>query len=115
MNSEKCGVCYKESEYKTVCDHSYCMGCLSRLVKCGVCKTPLIRAKLCEEIKGRNVMEVFLPDIPKSIPMDIPKSLPKSFWCSKGGYALPFMYVRYDEKLVLIDVRTGETSAVDIP
>jgi hypothetical protein len=53
--TELCPICIeKPAEYYTECGHNYCIGCLSRIKKCAMCRKPLMRANLCVEIKSKN-------------------------------------------------------------
>lgn len=52
---ELCPICIENpAEYYTECGHCYCLGCLSRIKKCAMCRKSLLRSKLCIEIKNRN-------------------------------------------------------------
>lgn len=49
---ELCPICMEKSEeYFTECNHSFCIGCLCKIKKCAMCRKPLLREKLCKEIK----------------------------------------------------------------
>lgn len=53
-----CPICIENcSTHFTECNHSYCIGCLSRIKICAMCRNPLQRAKLYNEIK-RKVTKV---------------------------------------------------------
>jgi hypothetical protein len=53
-----CPICIENcSTYFTECNHSYCIGCLSRIKICAMCRNTLQRAKLCNEIT-RKVTKV---------------------------------------------------------
>ena len=52
---ELCPICIeKPAEYFTECGHCYCIGCLSRIKKCAMCRKSLIRTKVCIEIKSNK-------------------------------------------------------------
>lgn len=52
---ELCPICIEKSaEYFTECNHSFCIGCLCKIKKCAMCRKPLLREKLCKEIKMHN-------------------------------------------------------------
>ena len=52
---ELCPICIEnKAEYYTECGHCYCIGCLSRIKKCDMCRKSLIRNKLCIEIKSNK-------------------------------------------------------------
>lgn len=47
-----CPICIEnKAEYYTECGHCYCIGCLSRIEKCALCRKSLIHTKLCIEIR----------------------------------------------------------------
>jgi hypothetical protein len=49
---ELCPICIENpATYYTECGHCYCIGCLSRIKKCAMCRNPLQKAKLCIQIK----------------------------------------------------------------
>lgn len=49
---ELCPICIESPvTYFTECNHGYCVGCLSRIKKCAMCRNPLQRAKICIQIK----------------------------------------------------------------
>lgn len=49
---ELCPICWeKPSEYNAGCGHNYCLICLLKINKCGLCRKELIKIKLCNEIK----------------------------------------------------------------
>jgi hypothetical protein len=49
---ELCPICIENpAEIITICNHTFCICCLSRITKCAICRSPLQRAKLCIEIK----------------------------------------------------------------
>lgn len=53
--NELCPICIENpAEYYTECGHCYCIGCLSRIKKCAMCRKSLIRTKLCLEIKSNK-------------------------------------------------------------
>lgn len=55
MENDLCPICIENpAEYYTECGHCYCIGCLSRIKKCAMCRKSLIRVKLCIEIKSKN-------------------------------------------------------------
>lgn len=50
-----CPICiHNSAEYYTECGHSYCIGCLSRIKKCALCRKLLLRANLCVEITAKK-------------------------------------------------------------
>ncbi len=50
-----CPICIENpATYYTECGHCYCIGCLSRIKKCAMCRNPLQKAKLCIEIKSNK-------------------------------------------------------------
>lgn len=50
---EICPICIENpAEYYTECGHCYCIGCLSRIKKCAMCRKSLLRSQLCLEIKS---------------------------------------------------------------
>ena len=52
---ESCPVCIENpAEYYTECGHCYCVGCLSRIKKCSMCRKSLMRTQLCIEIKSNK-------------------------------------------------------------
>ena len=52
MNDEVCPICIENhAEYYTECGHRYCVGCLSRIKTCAICRKSLIRSQLCDQIK----------------------------------------------------------------
>jgi hypothetical protein len=52
---ELCPICIDgEALYFTECGHKYCIGCLSRITKCAMCRKPLLRSNLCVDIKRNN-------------------------------------------------------------
>lgn len=49
---ELCPICIeKPAEYFTECNHGYCIGCLSHISRCAMCRNALQRAKICIQIK----------------------------------------------------------------
>lgn len=49
---ELCPICIeKPAEYYTECGHCYCIGCLSRISRCAMCRNQLQRAEICIQIK----------------------------------------------------------------
>lgn len=53
--NELCPICIEnKAEYYTECNHGYCIGCLSHIKKCAMCRKSLIRTKLCIEIKSNK-------------------------------------------------------------
>lgn len=51
-----CPICIDNpAEYYTECGHCYCIGCLSRIKKCAMCRNQLLRVKLCIQIQ-RNII-----------------------------------------------------------
>lgn len=51
---ELCPICIENpAEYYTECGHCYCIGCLSRINKCAMCRKSLLRAKICVQIKQK--------------------------------------------------------------
>ena len=59
---ELCPICIdKEADVFTECNHGYCVSCLCRIKKCAMCRNPLQRAKLCNQIKQK--VELINPDI----------------------------------------------------
>jgi hypothetical protein len=58
---ELCPICIdKEADVFTECNHGYCVSCLCRIKKCAMCRNPLQRAKLCNQIKQK--VELINPD-----------------------------------------------------
>ena len=58
---ELCPICIdKEAVVFTECNHGYCVSCLCRIKKCAMCRNPLQRAKLCNQIKQK--VELINPD-----------------------------------------------------
>jgi hypothetical protein len=52
---EICPICIENSaEYYTECGHCYCIGCLSRIKKCAMCRKSLLKTQLCIEIKSNT-------------------------------------------------------------
>jgi hypothetical protein len=50
-----CSICLEERElYYTECNHRYCITCLSKIHNCAICRSPLLRHKLCAEIKSKQ-------------------------------------------------------------
>ena len=48
----ECPVCLdKEVEIIVECNHGYCISCISRIKKCCLCRKPLLRHKLCNNLK----------------------------------------------------------------
>ena len=51
---ELCPICIeKPAENYTECGHSYCIGCLSRIKSCSICRKSLLRTQLCEDIRSK--------------------------------------------------------------
>ena len=47
-----CPICIeKPAKNYTECGHSYCIGCLSRIKRCAMCRKSLLRTQLCRDIK----------------------------------------------------------------
>ena len=59
-------ICLDEPElYYTECNHGYCITCLSKINKCAICRSPLLRHKLCTEIKRKKTfIELYTLDTP---------------------------------------------------
>lgn len=54
--SELCSICLEKSIlWHTECNHKYCINCLCRIKKCAMCRNPLQRAKICEQINKNNI------------------------------------------------------------
>ena len=52
--TELCPICIENpAEYYTECGHCYCIGCLSRIKKCAMCRKSLLRKKICFQIKQK--------------------------------------------------------------
>lgn len=52
--TELCPICIeKPAYYYTECNHGYCIGCLSRIKKCAMCRKDLLREKLCKGIREK--------------------------------------------------------------
>jgi hypothetical protein len=52
---ELCPICIEnEALYFTECGHGYCITCLCRINKCGLCRKSLLRSTLCVEIKRKE-------------------------------------------------------------
>ena len=52
MTDNTCPIClYQCDIVYTECNHGYCVPCLSRIIKCAICRKPLLRHKLCNAIK----------------------------------------------------------------
>jgi hypothetical protein len=52
MENELCPVCIENPAINfTECNHGFCISCLCRIKKCAMCRNPLQRAKLCNEIR----------------------------------------------------------------
>lgn len=48
---ELCPICIENSaEYYTECNHGYCIGCLSKIKRCALCRKNLIHSLVCVEI-----------------------------------------------------------------
>jgi hypothetical protein len=66
---ELCPICInREAEYFTECNHGYCIQCLCKLKKCGLCRKPLQKALLCNSIISNST--------PKIVPTTTLISLP---------------------------------------
>jgi hypothetical protein len=53
MSTELCPICIENPGINfTECNHGFCIGCLSRIKKCAMCRNPLQRAKLCIQIQA---------------------------------------------------------------
>jgi len=78
MSIDLCPICIENPAINfTECNHGFCIGCLSRIKKCAMCRNPLQRAKLCIQIQEnfnlneerrydneiRTFMEITLPHI----------------------------------------------------
>lgn len=49
-----CPICIEnKADYYTECGHCYCIGCLSRIKKCAMCRKSLLRAQICVQIKQK--------------------------------------------------------------
>jgi hypothetical protein len=52
MENKLCPICIENSsEYYTECGHCYCIGCLSCILKCAMCRNQLQRAKYVFKLK----------------------------------------------------------------
>lgn len=55
MNNSTCPICYNADELcYTECNHGHCISCLSKIHKCSMCRSPLVRNKLCTELKNKH-------------------------------------------------------------
>ena len=52
MEQELCPICIENiANCYTECNHSFCINCLCKIKKCAICRKPLLREKLCKEIR----------------------------------------------------------------
>lgn len=60
---ELCPICIDNpATYYTECGHCYCIGCLSCIKKCSMCRKILLRANLCIEIKSNTKYKTTEPE-----------------------------------------------------
>lgn len=60
--TELCPICIESPiQHYTECNHGYCIGCLCRITRCAMCRNPLQRTKICNEIKYN--IRLIEPDI----------------------------------------------------
>ena len=53
MNTNTCPICDSNEIYYTECNHGHCISCLSKIHRCSLCRSPLVRNKLCTELKDK--------------------------------------------------------------
>jgi hypothetical protein len=65
MSIDLCPICIENPAINfTECNHGFCIGCLSRIKKCAMCRNPLQRAKLCIQIQENfNLNEEINDDV----------------------------------------------------